>query len=199
MSGPRRRAAIVCGSIVALVASSCGGGELARAAHRRGEALGLDAAERDTFTREVEACVGREPARTRARALAPSTTVAVGAYGEAPAGSAGGLAAIGVIASAVAAGIGYRAYHWWQSRRRGANLGVRAEPRPSPVPRASGAAEPVLAARASAQRGDSPESLAAARSGDAGDPPALETCLDSVTERWRTRTSSGVAPVAPPP
>jgi hypothetical protein len=159
----------------ALLVSSCVGRSVTNAAARRSDALGLDAAQRDAFTREVEACLGGKSAESRARA--PATTVAIGASGEAPGGSAGGLAAVGVIASAVTVGIVYRAYHWWKARHRDDVSDRRVEARPSPVPRAPGSAEVIASGRS---EGDATEAT-------------LDSCLATVTQRWRQRLSGANA------
>lgn len=157
--------------VAALLLSSCAGRKLEMAAARRSDALGLDSAEREAFTREVEACVGDEPAGTTA--VAPATTVSVGASGEAATGETSGLAVVGVLASVVVAGITHRAYRWWRGRPTGDGP-VRAQAETSPAVRAEGSAEPVAATRARDPAGGH----------------TLETCLDIVTTRWRKRLST---------
>ena len=171
MTLERRPTATACFAIVALLVSSCAGRSLHTAAARRSDALGLDGAEREAFTHEVEACLGAP--RAERQAVAPSTTVSVGASGEAPVGSSGGLAAVGVVASAVTAGIVYRAYHWWKDRGADDQSSRRVEARASPSPRTGGADEVVASARSEGRQGEA----------------TLDSCLDTVTARWRRRLS----------
>ena len=161
----RKRIAVVMAA--SLVASCAARDSASDLAWRRAGVIGLAGAEREAFMREVEACVRREQA-AHALPHGPSTTLAVGASGEAPGGSASGLAGVGVMASVLAAGITYR---WWKGvGHAGAST---AQP---------GAVEP-----------DAPPAAAGAAAGDV--PRAtLDGCLDAVTNRWRSDRDTEAAP-----
>lgn len=194
MISERRSPGVAGLAVAALLVSSCAARTVRSAAVERGDALGLDVAEREAFTREVEACLGAKPVERQG--AAPSATVAIGASGEAPIGSAGGLAAVGAVATAVAAGMVYRAYHWWR-RNDLAVTPADAGARPpharasadaiAPAPGAGESGEGIAAARGD---GESAAPIAAARGDREPVQPTLDSCLDTVTERWRGRLSA---------
>jgi hypothetical protein len=135
----------------------------------RAERLGLDGAERATFTREVAGCVRHEQARGSARG--PASTLSVGASGEAPGASVGGLTAVGVMASVLAAGIAYR---WWKGI---GHHGARSAEPCAAAADASRAATDAVNPQASG-------TLAGVAMIDAPD-TVVDACLEAVTTRWR--------------
>jgi hypothetical protein len=176
-------AAILSAAVLASCAASRGAG--AELATRRAERLGLQGAERDAFTREVAACVRRERARDGA-ARVPTSTLSVGVSGEASGTSAGGLAAVGVMATALAAGIAYR---WWpgvrhRDSRTAEPSGVAAR---SPAP-ATVAADPPRTA-ADAVGSHAPSGIAGAALADAPD-TIVDACLETVAARWQAERSA---------
>ena len=189
-----RHAAVAGLLVTTLLVSACAGRTVTTTSARRADALGLDAAERDAFTREVQACMGTEPVGPRA--VAPSTTLSVGAEAEAPTGSVGGLAAVSAAATAAVTGIAYRAYHWWRHRRASPAPPTSVDVDP-PVTSRSSRTAGVAASPARASRGSDvvasnrSDVVASGRSEGAPATPTIASCLDVVTARWRARGATG--------
>ena len=175
------------GTAIVLMASLLGAcaarGPVVGVAAERAGALGLTGAEREAFTREVGACVRREQGRGAGR-REPSSTLAVGASGEAAGGSPGGRAGIGVMASGVTAGIAHR---WWKGVGRRA---VRtAEPGAAGSDTSRTAADtvrpntPVAAADQAVATAGGPAATVDPTA-DASD-TVVDACIATVTARWR--------------
>ena len=160
----------IAASSVAILLASCAtrtpGTELARI---RAERLGLEGAERATFAREVTGCIHHEQARGSARG--PASSLSVGASGEASGTSVGGLTAVGVMASVLAAGIAYR---WWKG------IGHQGARPAEPCAAAADTPRPATDAVDLQASG----TVAGVAMIDAPD-TVVDACLDTVTTRWR--------------
>lgn len=193
----RDNAAMLCrGTAIVLIASLLGAcaarGPVAEVAAERAGALGLTSTEREAFTREVAACVRREQGR-RARPREPASTPAVGASSEAPPGSAGGPAGIGVMASVITAGIAHR---WWKGVGRRAARTAEPGAAGSDTPRTAADSvrpdTPVAAADQAVATADGPAASVDATA-DASD-TVVDACLATVTARWRGDRSGVLEP-----
>jgi hypothetical protein len=184
---PRKTLAVLL--FPAVLAACVARGPASELARARARGLGLSAREREAFAREVTACVRREQARAeQERRPATPSTLAVGVRGEAAGDSAGGLAAVGVMATAITAGIAYR---WWKG------IGHRAARGAEPGAAAANTAQPA----ADAVRPDTPVAVADTAAIE-GEPAAstgiVDACLATVTARWSAAVPPGRA-VPPSP